>query len=459
MIFVKKENSVFFLFVFLGILIFFAQTKDFKLLFDGLTYAALAKNILKTGDWKTLHYSVESYANFYQHPPLAIWIQAIFYRAFGFSEAISRIFPSLCALGTLISVFSFTKSRAGISAAYFSALTLLTSTRFVKWGTNFYLDGIFAFFCFVGFSLWLKALKKETSATTLSFFSGLLLSLAFMTKGVIIAGPLAVVLGSLILFPSFLNLKKIFILILGLMVPTGLWIAFAGGQDYLIHYLHESVLGRSSFQGLSPHPWRNIFLLWWPWWPIAFWSLKNLNREKLLIALAAFSFPIGFTLTSGGYLEHYLTPFYPFAAVLVGIQISVWIPSLNEKWIERSWGVAILASLYLATVSPSVNPMKNTPVQEWIRELELLPPDTKVSVHQVVFTEESADIWYGLANILGKTEWQAIGKFKPSRLPSSNTILITKAGEQPDPAWQIAPCLQVRGYHFYSSPDLNVCSQ
>ena len=117
MIKVRKEKSAFFLFLVLGFLVFFAQTKDFKLLVDGLTYAALSKNILKTGDWKTLHYGLEQYSNFYQHPPLAMWIQALVYRVFGFSEAISRYFPSLCALGTLLCVFSYVKKKVGVSGA------------------------------------------------------------------------------------------------------------------------------------------------------------------------------------------------------------------------------------------------------------------------------------------------------------------------------------------------------
>ena len=79
----KLQTNAFVLILLLSFLIFFAQTRSFQLLFDGLTYSAIAKNILKTGDWKTLHYGLEQYSVFYQHPPLAMWIQALFYKVLG----------------------------------------------------------------------------------------------------------------------------------------------------------------------------------------------------------------------------------------------------------------------------------------------------------------------------------------------------------------------------------------
>ena len=461
MSFFRKENSVFFLFLVLGVLVFFAQTKDFKLMVDGLTYAALAKNILKTGDWKTLHYGLEQYADFYQHPPLAMWLQALIYKILGFSEPISRILPSVCALGTLLCVFSYTRFKSNLTAAYFAGITLLTSTRFVKWGTNYYLDGIFTFFCFSGFTVWLKNIKAEKPSFAFSYVSGILFSFAFMTKGIIVLGPLALIVASVFLLFNVQTLKHLFVFSLGLATPLALWICAGDGAHYLDQYFHQSVLSRMGLQELNRNPWRNIFFLWWPWWPIFLWSCFKFypfDREKLLFTLAALSFPLGFTL-SNVYLEHYLTPFYPFAAVLVGIQISQWVPALTESWIEKTWALALILALFLATFSPSVNPMKEAPVHEWIYELEHLSASAKSEVHQVVFTDESVDLWYGLANILGKTPWQSIGKYALDRKPIPQSILVAKEGQKPDPAWQIAHCLQVRGYQFYTSPDLNVCSQ
>ncbi len=458
----RKENSAFFLFLVLGFLVFFAQTKDFKLLMDGLTYAALSKNILKTGDWKTLHYGVEQYANFYQHPPLAMWIQALVYKVFGFSEAISRYFPSFCALGTLLCVFSYVKKRYSEAGAFFAALTLLSSTRYVKWATNFYLDGIFVFFCFAGFLLWMKNLNAEKKNNFASIAAGILFAFAFMTKGILIFGPLCVVAGSLVLYRDLKNLKQLLLFLTGAAIPLVLWVAFAGGDIYLDRYFHDSVFTRvGGASGLSPHPWRNIFLLWWPWWPVFLFTLLKIipfDREKALFALAALSFPVGFTF-NGTYMEHYLTPFYPFAAVVVGIQFSKWVPVISERWMTRMWILAGVVGVYLATVSPSVNQMKETPVREWVNQLEHLPKESKKEIEQIVFTNKSADIWYGMANILGKTDWQAIGDFALNRPATGHSILITSDTETPDSAWQIAPCLQVRGFHFYSSPDLKVCSQ
>ena len=144
----KTEKKAFLLILSFSILILFAQTRSFLLLVDCLTYTALAKNILRTGDWFTLHYSPEQYINFYQHPPLAIWLQALVFKCFGFSEAIARVLPATLGVLTVVAVFLFTRARFGLTQAFYASFVLLSSTRFVKWGSNFYLDGILVFFLF-----------------------------------------------------------------------------------------------------------------------------------------------------------------------------------------------------------------------------------------------------------------------------------------------------------------------
>ena len=70
---------------------------------DAMVDSVVAKNVLKTGDWKVLHY-VDGYANFYPHPPLAIWIQAIGFKIWGISDTTARLPACLFGLLTVLIV-------------------------------------------------------------------------------------------------------------------------------------------------------------------------------------------------------------------------------------------------------------------------------------------------------------------------------------------------------------------
>jgi 4-amino-4-deoxy-L-arabinose transferase-like glycosyltransferase len=464
-------------------LIFFAQTRSFMLLFDGLTYAALAKNILRTGDWKTLHYGLEQYANFYQHPPLAIWMQAAVMSVLGTAEWVTRIVPSFCGVLTVGFVFKFTEKKLGLSAAFWASIVLLTSTRFIKWGSNFYLDGILAFFCFGAFAFWMLSIRTSPHELNLAghtshlkddeanhayglgtaFLSGLFLSCAFMTKGVVAFGVAAVMAMSLL----FSFQKRTFLCVLmagvGAILPLFLWFKLGDGYLYLQQYLNVSVSGRVGAD-FNLGPWNNIWKIWWPWWPVlivaavsAVKEARTKNFTPLLILSAAMVFPIGFSLGSS-YLEHYLTPFYPFAAVMIGYQLSkVRFFHINENAVKSfGWLVAITA-IFLATVSPDVNAQKETPVMKWIQAIHTLPESTQNEIKIVVFTEKTGDLWLSLATILGRTPWQSIGAFSPVRAPLAKSVLISKRDEAVASGWKPVDCIFSEGVRFYQSPDLSLC--
>ncbi len=466
----KTEKKAFLLILSFSILILFAQTRSFLLLVDGLTYTALAKNILRTGDWFTLHYSPEQYINFYQHPPLAIWLQALVFKCFGFSEAIARVLPATLGVLTVVAVFLFTRARFGLTQAFYASFVLLSSTRFVKWGSNFYLDGILVFFCFTSFALWLSVLEgnaiKESRKPLVALLSGFLISCAFMTKGVIAFSILGVSVASLIFYLSATNLRYLLLYGIGIATPLCLWIQFAHGWDYLQNYFSGSVASRVN-SGLSLehsiHPWRNIYKLWWPWWPLFVLSVvaavRQLRAKKpllFIILVGALSFPIGFSFGSV-YLEHYLTPFYPFAAVLVGVQLAAFLPELNEKGLSWGYGLLLVASLFVATIAPTMHEPKFTAPVLWVNEVNKLSLEKRTSIHQLAFTEASGDLWLVLATVMGKTDWQAIGNFSLTRESTPYTVLISRKGEVVSSSWSPVPCLFVEGFQAHASKELDLC--
>lgn len=454
----KLDTRLFGALISLAFVIYFAQTRDFGLMFDGLSYSAYAKHILTTGDWNSLHYGARDYTTVYGIPPLAIWIQALIYKTFGSAEYISRVFPATCALLATAGVFIFTRLRFGLTAAFWASITLITSTRFIKWGTNFYLDGIAGFFIFTCFILWLWTLSEKNQKPIrdfiFSFVAGIFLAAGFMTKGAIVF-PFSIAI--LLCLGFFINLRSLVLFIfftLGAALPILLWFYFGEGLFYLKNYFASAYYGRGDT--LCFQSWENIRNVWLPWWPIFVISLftafkKLLKKEWVLplFAAAALSLPMALTVNYH-YFEHYMTSFYPFASVLVGVQISTWIKKdFSEKYYQFAISICFIIAIVLATVAPNINKQKDYPAMVWLREIKTMPVSEQNKIKVVIFSKDSAELWLNLASLLSRTDWQAIGNFDVREAANDSALLIVKKGEMPDSSWEKIPQLYVEGYEFY----------
>lgn len=476
----EQERSLFWSMMALAALAFFAHQSHFRLMFDGLTYSAISKNILKTGDWRVLHYDLENYPDFYQHPPLAMWMQAIVYRFLGTAEPVSRILSSCFALGTLWALYSFAKRQFGAFSAFLSGLILISSTRFIKWGTNFYLDGILSFFLFFGFGMVLRGVSAsdQSRATQWCLFlgAGAALACGFMVKGVASA-PIVV---SAALVPVFYALDSSRPLVarlnvwvwawaglsIGAAVPLGVWWFLGGGADFIRHYFAISVSGRLAPGSFSLAPWTNLYNVWWPWLPVFLLSCLRIVsglrissesiRQRVCWALAALSVPIVYSMT-GQYLEHYLTPFYPFAAIVAGEEMSRWFSEPGVAFNVRFRGFVLILAILLATVVPDVNQQKPQPADLWLKELHTLSAEPLSRVKRLAFSKESADLWLNLAIVLGRSDWQAIGSASLQRPVSSGTVFITKEGEEIGSGWTPLPCLHTPGFRYYGHREDRIC--
>ena len=474
----RIQNSLvrraFWLVVGFSFLIFFAQTRSFKLLVDALTFTAIAKNILSTGDWKTLHFSPDAYADFYMHPPLAMWLQALIFKYFGFSEPMSRALSSGTGVLSVAIVFAFTRRFFNLAGATWAAVVLFTSTRFIKWGTNFYFDGIIGFFILAGICSWLFAIRNREELTIkealFAFVGGISFAAAFMTKGVVCFSGVAVAAFALLLFFSRKNLIKFSLLLLGIALPFWIWFQWGDGLQYLKYYFSQSVAGRAQTHEFYNHPWVNLKSVWLPWWPIMLLAyahfiyrciqrkFEEADRITLVILLLALSFPIAFSLGIT-YYEHYLTPFYPIAAIMTGVQLSRFgfFSKVTERGVKIGYGILLCSSLYVATIAPSFHMVKDLEPMWWVHEIENLPKAEQARIKTIAFTDKATNIWYGMANILGKTNFKTSASFNLSRESMNDTILFTTRDETPLPSWKRVPCIYVDGYRAYASESLHLC--
>jgi len=74
---------------------------------DEATYADLAKQILATDDWVTLH---RNGAPFFKKPPLYIWLTALAYKVFGINEFAARFWSAVSGVGVVLGTY-FVGSR------------------------------------------------------------------------------------------------------------------------------------------------------------------------------------------------------------------------------------------------------------------------------------------------------------------------------------------------------------
>jgi len=474
----RIERSIvrhaFWLVVGFSFLIFFAQTRSFKLLIDGLTYTAIAKNILTTGDWKTPHYFTAAYQDFYEHPPLAMWMQALVFKFFGFSEPMARALSSGAAVLSVAAVFAFTRRVFSLPAATWAAVVLFTSSRYIKWGTNFYFDAILGFFILGGICSWILAIQEldrlSSKNLLLSFMGGVSFAAAFLTKGVVSFSGLAIAAFSLFLFFSGKNLIKFFLLFVGFALPFLFWFQWGDGLHYLQSYFALSVAGRVQTHQFFTGPWVNLKSTWLPWWPVMVLACFHLfyrlirrgfaSEEKisLLMILLAASFPIAFSLGST-YYEHYLVPFYPFAAIVVGVELSRFgfFSRVTEDGLKIGYGILLIGSLFVATIAPSFHVVKDLEAMQWVAEIGRLPAEDRAQVKKIAFTDKATNVWYGIANIRGKTDFETEASFDLSREAMDGTILFTTREETPRPSWKPISCIYVEGYRAYASETLHLC--
>jgi len=446
-------------------LLFWGASWEARLNMDGMTYGALAKHILSTGDWKTLHYSSQAYSNYYQHPPLMIWLTALVFKLFGVSEWSAKLLPSLFCLGTTMGAVIFGSVIRSPFCGFLSGLILLTSTRFIKYGANLLLDGPLGFFMICGALLiWrlgnLDAKKASTKRLlTLSTLLGIDFALSFMTKGMpSLLLPVLFLLGCFLSFSSFTTLfRRQFVSILISFAVAGtliaLWCFFADGLHFLNRYWIESVKDRLGDHDLMSllRPTQSLFKGYWPWVPFYFSGIlcffytlfiKELPQKIRLLKNEGipllFSIGIlgGFSL-SGHFLEHYLVPFFSFSAIVVAFFLEKPLKHFESKIVAGLFILSLCYSLILATLPIHVQGFDFADPQQII--LKRASAECNASqISRIYISNRNTGLWWGLALGLWHTPWdtQVIDTNQiPPQLPNpQEKILLSIQKTEPIPA-------------------------
>lgn len=178
-----SKNQLGYLSAFLLLIIICAPTLFSEGMFlDGLTYSAISKNLANgLGSFWVPFYTEQLFPKFYEHPPLGIGLQAIFFKIFGDSIFVERIYS--------LSTFLIT---GGIMALVWKRLTnsfnygwfpilLWSLIGPVAWScSNNLLENTMMIFNTLSV-LWI--LKSKSDGKLWLILAGFSLFLAFLTKG------------------------------------------------------------------------------------------------------------------------------------------------------------------------------------------------------------------------------------------------------------------------------------
>jgi 4-amino-4-deoxy-L-arabinose transferase-like glycosyltransferase len=477
-----KSNRLFLTLVGLWLILFLGHLGQAELKMDGMTYSTVARNILETGQWSKLTFSEGFFAEWYQHPPLAFWIHAIVFKVFGATTVTVKIFNSVIALGSLLILGRVVFLISGsLYWMFLSQLVLLTTTRWVKFASDFYQDNLLSFFMLLGVLSAVLFLKNQKNRSIYILTFGLSAAAAFMTKGMA-----SLVLPASIVATGIWNTlrKKKYAFDLMIVGVGGLFVSLAvisiwlfgfGGLNYMEKYWLTSVAYRLYSRNIHDHfvPLLHIMTVWWPWWPIMFYGtfrvLKSNRKENDIVqtvqtvaVFLAWMVVGGFTLV-GHSIEFYFLPFYVFGAIVVGGVVSEWqwLAKRKEqflKYIQVSTGVA---ALVLATFPVTLHAERAPEFKKMIRAvLERCATSEKVRIQ---ITPDVGYIWYLLAYLQWETPWQSYFPETMPEHPGPNQLLVVHEKElnskiNPErKGWRAIPVSVSSPFRIYESNQSRLC--
>ncbi len=215
--------------------------------FDGVTYASISRNMAEgQGTFWNPYYTQTLYPEFRQHPPLALGMEALAFKALGDHWWVEKAYSVLTfLLSGLFIALIWKRTTNNLRWAWLPLLFWL-AMPLVSWSaTNNLLENTMAFFVLL--SVYLMLVGYQRNHKIWLFLAGGALFLAFLSKGFTGLFPLVFPLIYCCFDPRrkwYEGIVDSILLLLTLAVLTGvMFLAFPPSLGYLKDYITLQVIG------------------------------------------------------------------------------------------------------------------------------------------------------------------------------------------------------------------------
>lgn len=326
------------------------------LFLDSTFYAVIARHIAESGDWLRLSFG-HYYPAFTDHPPLAMWLQSVFFLIFPPNDCTARLLGQISAVASIYVIFLIGKKSGDTGLGILSGLVLLLTYNFMQNANSMLLDPPMTFFGLCAWYNWLRARADDRKAGAY-FLLGLSLAAAFLTKGVV---SLPFWLGILAAMgftgTRLLRNARFWLMIGSALLPILLFLL----ADHLFNdsvfsqgYFGRSVWGHYSRESsgaiLNAQFITKIFRLYQPFlWLLIAGMILVLRHRLTVYAMPIITLFAYLLLYSGTHIifNHYLVPVYAICAPLAALPVRT---LLSEKVILRLLRWFTVAWLSLAVI-------------------------------------------------------------------------------------------------------------
>ena len=262
----RSNNTPFWL-LFIGLFLILVSNSLLTegMFFDGVTYASISRNMAEgQGSFWNPHYTQTLYPEFRQHPPLALGMEALAFKAFGDHLWVEKAYSVLMSLlsGLFIALI-WKRTTNNLRWAWLSLLFWM-AIPLVSWSaTNNLLENTMT--VFVLLSVYLMIVSYQRNSKIWLFLAGGALFAAFLSKGFTGLFPLVFP----IIYCIFDDKRKwiqgpidSLLLVLTLTVLSGImFLAFPPSFAYLKDYFRLQVIGGGLHEATASSRFYIVFAL------------------------------------------------------------------------------------------------------------------------------------------------------------------------------------------------------
>jgi len=296
-------------------------------------------------------------------PVFFYWCEIASFRLLGESETAARLPSAAAAAGTLLWLFSFTRSRLGESTALAACTVLATTPLFFGMARTTTTDMTLTFFVFGAAASLYSGIVEPVRSIRNLIIGGVCLGLGLLTKG-----PVALLFPGLAIGAAVLARRRAPITVAG-RVTAAAWIMIAVVVPWLALLFHRmgfeetlEIWRRETLERISgglDHPESPVYYLmtspatFFPWSAFVPFALvssfRRLRRgDGMLPFLLAWTIGSFVFFSIGrGKLDSYLLPLTPAVAILLAT-------TLSGELIEPAvlWGGRVMLALGVALLIP-----------------------------------------------------------------------------------------------------------